>query len=289
MASHRKPRTITTTAAAATAARTIPAALASVTLLSPQSALAAPAAPEPTVEEVQRKVDDLYRMAGTPQQRYVRPAAPVIPEAPQPALRPQLDEAQIMNRLTERERQAVTHFRSRQARTARQPELEAPQPPAAPETADLRTAKLTVQAKLARARTLLNRLPTLPEPPEDDRAAKAEKVLDFARAQIGKPYVRGATGPSSYDGPGLAQAAWKAAGVALPRSAEEQAESGSPVLADQLLPGDLLFFHKPEDGGLAVGIHTGGGTLIHAPSPGPTIREDRLDSLPPLYTAVRPA
>ncbi|MCH0542255.1 C40 family peptidase [Streptomyces sp. MUM 203J] len=279
MASHRKPRTITTTAAAATAARTIPAALASVTLLSPQSALAAPAAPEPTVEEVQRKVDDLYRLAGTAQQRYVRPAAP------EPSLPPRADEAQIMDRLTDRERRAVTHFQSRRTQAAQQqhqPEREAP------EAAGLRTGKLTVQAKLARARTLLEGL-ALPGPPEEDRAAKAEEVLAFARAQIGKPYVWGASGPSSYDGPGLAQAAWKAAGVALPRAAGEQAESGRPVTADELLPGDLVFFHKHEDDGLGVGVHTGNGTLIHAPSPGTTVREDPLSALPSLYTAVRPA
>ncbi|HBF83630.1 MAG TPA: glycoside hydrolase, partial [Streptomyces sp.] len=49
-------------------------------------------------------------------------------------------------------------------------------------------------------------------------ASQAEKVLAFARAQIGKPYVWGATGPSSYDCSGLTQAAWKAAGVSLPRT-----------------------------------------------------------------------
>src|SRR6478609_11687595 len=67
LASHRKPRT---------RGRTTPAvglttvALASVTLLSTQSATAAPAEPKPSVEEVQKKVDDLYRQAGTATQEY---------------------------------------------------------------------------------------------------------------------------------------------------------------------------------------------------------------------------
>ena len=45
---------------------------------------------------------------------------------------------------------------------------------------------------------------------------RPSKALAFARAQIGKPYVWGATGPGSYDCSGLTQAAWKAAGVDAP-------------------------------------------------------------------------
>lgn len=51
---------------------------------------------------------------------------------------------------------------------------------------------------------------------DSSATTKADKVLAFARAQIGKPYVWGATGPSSYDCSGLTQAAWKAAGVDIP-------------------------------------------------------------------------
>ncbi len=56
-------------------------------------------------------------------------------------------------------------------------------------------------------------------------AAKAAKALDFARAQIGKPYVWGATGPGSYDCSGLTSAAWKAAGVTLPRTTYDQVDA----------------------------------------------------------------
>lgn len=60
-------------------------------------------------------------------------------------------------------------------------------------------------------------------------ATKAEKALAFARAQIGKPYVWGATGPDSYDCSGLTQAAWKAAGVTLPRTTYDQVNAGTTV------------------------------------------------------------
>ncbi|MGO4753937.1 NlpC/P60 family protein, partial [Streptomyces sp. 2MCAF27] len=49
-------------------------------------------------------------------------------------------------------------------------------------------------------------------------SSKADKAIAFAQAQLGKPYVWGATGPNSYDCSGLTQAAWKAAGVTLPRT-----------------------------------------------------------------------
>lgn len=58
---------------------------------------------------------------------------------------------------------------------------------------------------------------------------KAMTALAFARAQIGRPCVWGATGPDSYDCSSLTQAAWKAAGVALPRTAPHQASAGTAI------------------------------------------------------------
>ncbi|MEV6739034.1 C40 family peptidase [Streptomyces sp. NPDC051104] len=117
---------------------------------------------------------------------------------------------------------------------------------------------------------------------------KAAKALAFARAQIGKPCVWGATGPDSYDAPGLTQAAWKAAGVVLPRSAPDQAAMGTPVSLTALQPGDLVFFHE---GAGHVGICTGNGMMIHAPGPGAYIREESLHyaGQSAIHGAVRPA
>ncbi|MFC5799597.1 C40 family peptidase [Streptomyces formicae] len=116
-------------------------------------------------------------------------------------------------------------------------------------------------------------------------AAKAEKVLAFARAQIGKPYVWGATGPSSFDCSGLTQAAWKAAGVELPRTTWDQVEVGTRVATADLLPGDLVFFY---DDISHVGIYIGGGKMIHAPKPGTNVREESIYYMP-IYGSVRPA
>jgi cell wall-associated NlpC family hydrolase len=115
--------------------------------------------------------------------------------------------------------------------------------------------------------------------------AKAREVLAFAEAQTGKPYVWGATGPSSYDCAGLTQAAWRAAGVDLPRTAWEQAHAGTRVAAEDLRPGDLVFFH---DDISHVGIYKGDGKMIHAPGPGEDVREESISHLP-VHSSVRPA
>ncbi|MGW8949930.1 NlpC/P60 family protein [Streptomyces sp. NPDC055709] len=116
-------------------------------------------------------------------------------------------------------------------------------------------------------------------------AAKAEKVLSFARAQIGKPYVWGATGPSSFDCSGLTQAAWKAAGVDLPRTTWDQVKAGQSVATADLLPGDLVFFY---DDISHVGIYIGDGKMIHAPKPGANVREESIYYMP-IYGSIRPA
>ncbi|SDM69702.1 C40 family peptidase [Streptomyces wuyuanensis] len=116
-------------------------------------------------------------------------------------------------------------------------------------------------------------------------AAKAEKVLSFARAQIGKPYVWGATGPSSFDCSGLTQAAWRAAGVDLPRTTWDQVNAGQSVATADLLPGDLVFFY---DDISHVGIYIGDGKMIHAPKPGANVREESIYYMP-IHGSVRPA
>ncbi|MEU6378844.1 NlpC/P60 family protein [Streptomyces sp. NPDC046909] len=102
---------------------------------------------------------------------------------------------------------------------------------------------------------------------------QAERVIAFARAQIGRPCVWGAVGPESYDAAGLTQAAWKAAGVTLPRTAQAQAGVGVQVSLADVRVGDLVFFH---DDLSHVGIWSGDGMMIHAPGPGAAIREESV-------------
>jgi cell wall-associated NlpC family hydrolase len=116
---------------------------------------------------------------------------------------------------------------------------------------------------------------------------KAEKAIAFARAQIGKPYVWGATGPDSYDCSGLTQAAWKAAGVTLPRTTYDQVDAGTTVSLADARPGDLIFFY---DDISHVGVYIGDGMMIHAPKPGAYVREESIyyggESI--IHSVVRP-
>ncbi|MGW2774512.1 C40 family peptidase [Streptomyces olivaceoviridis] len=122
--------------------------------------------------------------------------------------------------------------------------------------------------------------------PSGTYATKARKAIAFARAQVGKPCVWGAAGPGSYDCAGLTQAAWKSAGVTLPRTAREQADAGTPVAPADARPGDLVFFH---DGAGHVGLCTGDGMMIHAPRPGAYVREEPVSGIgAAVHSVVRP-
>ena len=103
-------------------------------------------------------------------------------------------------------------------------------------------------------------------------ATDAERrAITFALAQLGKPYVFGASGPDSYDCSGLTMAAWAVAGVELPHYTVAQYRTGTPVPGTALLsPADLIFI-PGSDGSLDppnpqhVGLYLGAGYVIEAP------------------------
>ncbi len=107
-----------------------------------------------------------------------------------------------------------------------------------------------------------------PDPLPD--VTQGEKAVAFAFSKIGCPYVFGGTGPcqDGYDCSGLTQAAWAAAGVAIPRTSEEQADLPAVPESD-LEPGDILEFLG--DG--HVGIYVGNNMLIDAPQTGEDVQE----------------
>lgn len=100
-------------------------------------------------------------------------------------------------------------------------------------------------------------------------------VVDVALAQVGKPYVWGASGPNSFDCSGLTSYAYAQVGYGLPRTAQSQFNSvrskGHLVYnVGNLKPGDLVFWGN---GGSTssiyhVGLYIGGGRYVHASMPG---------------------
>jgi cell wall-associated NlpC family hydrolase len=114
---------------------------------------------------------------------------------------------------------------------------------------------------------------------------RGEVALAFARKQIGKPYQWGAEGPNAYDCSGLAQAAWRAAGVSIPRVTTSQFKIGRRVAKADLKLGDLVFFYGPNPS--HVGLYAGQGLILAAPRPGKTVGYTKISSMP-YAGAVRP-
>ena len=110
--------------------------------------------------------------------------------------------------------------------------------------------------------------PTVPTAPAHAATGQARQAVDFALAQVGKPYVFGAAGPGAFDCSGLTMAAWASAGVALPHSAADQYNYGTHVGINELQPGDLVFLYQPIG---HVEIYIGNGMLVSAPQSGENV------------------
>jgi peptidoglycan DL-endopeptidase CwlO len=111
-------------------------------------------------------------------------------------------------------------------------------------------------------------------------STQAEQAVAFAYAQLGKPYQWGATGPGSFDCSGLAQVAWAAAGVSIPRDTYEQWAALPHIAASALQPGDLLYY----DGVGHVAIYIGDGYIIDAPQTGLDVEKIPMDT--PWYAST---
>jgi cell wall-associated NlpC family hydrolase len=97
-------------------------------------------------------------------------------------------------------------------------------------------------------------------------SSAAAKVVNFALAQVGKAYVRGATGPSAFDCSGLVQSAFRQAGVKLPRISYDQSSRGTAVSLNNLKPGDLLYWGG-RSSSYHVAIYVGNGQYVGAQNP----------------------
>jgi cell wall-associated NlpC family hydrolase len=94
----------------------------------------------------------------------------------------------------------------------------------------------------------------------------AGKAIAFVYAQLGCPYVYGATGPchDGFDCSGLMQAAYASAGVQIPRDTFEDWAQLPHVALSDIEPGDMILF----DGEGHVAMYVGGGYIIDSPQTG---------------------
>ncbi|OON81186.1 C40 family peptidase [Streptomyces tsukubensis] len=115
-------------------------------------------------------------------------------------------------------------------------------------------------------------------------SARGARALEYAVAQIGKPYVWGAQGPDTYDCSGLTSQAWGRAGRRIPRTSQEQWATLPHVPLTELRPGDLVVYF-PE--ATHVAVYLGDGQVVQAPRPGAKVKVSPV-AANPVLGAVRP-
>ena len=101
------------------------------------------------------------------------------------------------------------------------------------------------------------------------------QAVNYAEAQIGKPYLWGGTGPDAFDCSGLVMMAYRSAGVNIARTSEQQWLTLPHVPANKVLPGDLVFFAGSDGTATApghVGLVISKNTMIEAYATGTPVR-----------------
>ncbi|WP_228450173.1 C40 family peptidase [Streptomyces alkaliterrae] len=160
----------------------------------------------------------------------------------------------------EKERKAAEAAaeRARQAAEKRAAEARAAEARAADTRASRSTQRTLPGTSTATAPTT--------QAPASAATGSAAAVAAFARAQVGKPYVLGATGPNAYDCSGLTTAALRQVGVSLPRTSQAQSSAGTEVGLGNLRPGDILYWGG-KGSATHVAIYVGDGKYVGAQNP----------------------
>jgi len=120
---------------------------------------------------------------------------------------------------------------------------------------------------------------------------QAATAIAFAAKQIGRPYIWAGTGNPGYDCSGLTQAAYRNAGIDIPRVATAQYAAGTKVELGSLRPGDLAFYGSTAFAhhvAIYLGAIRGVPVVLDAPAPGEVVRFDPLTAGGDLFAATRP-
>lgn len=112
------------------------------------------------------------------------------------------------------------------------------------------------------------RMADFEDAPADSLSIERAIILASARQALGVPYRYGGASPSGVDCSGLVQMTYQAAGIAVPRTAEQQRQRLPQ--RERARPGDLMFFGSGSKA-THVGIYVGDQQMIHAPGSGRTV------------------
>ncbi|MFH8403232.1 C40 family peptidase [Streptomyces sp. NPDC018019] len=121
------------------------------------------------------------------------------------------------------------------------------------------------RASRSSERTSLRSLsaPSADSPVSGASTGSTASLIGFLRAQIGKSYVLGASGPSAYDCSSLVQAAYRTIGIDLPRTSQPQSTAGPQVGLGSLQVGDILYWGSAGSA-YHVAVYVGNGNFIGA-------------------------
>ncbi|MEV8437723.1 NlpC/P60 family protein [Actinosynnema sp. NPDC051121] len=115
-------------------------------------------------------------------------------------------------------------------------------------------------------------------------AGKAGEALAFALAQRGKDYVYGSNGPDTWDCSSLMQAAYRSAGIAIPRTTYSQATIGREVSRNEVKAGDLIIYYS---GQTHVAMAIDGIRAVHASTEGVPVKVQDIESIGPVNVIRR--
>ncbi|MCA9600831.1 MAG: C40 family peptidase [Polyangiales bacterium] len=127
-----------------------------------------------------------------------------------------------------------------------------------------------------------------PEAEARINSSPGEQAVDNAMAQLGKPYVWGADGPTAFDCSGLMVYSYAPLGVSMPRVSRDQYSALPKVAPGNMQPGDLVFFGPTPAGIHHVGMYIGDGKYVHAPHTGDVVKVSNLSASSEFIGAARP-
>ncbi|MFD7502632.1 C40 family peptidase [Streptomyces sp. NPDC059850] len=247
--SHRKPRRAAASTRALRAGVTGGFLTLAVAGAAMPASAAEPAAPEATLE--------MPTVSDTLASTAAQTAAATQQAASGYELQAQQDQAAAQAKTAAKKAKAEADKKEREAEARRA---------AAKKAAEARAEKASRSAERA----------TLSTTSVSNATGNAAAVISFLKAQLGKAYVLGSSGPSSYDCSSLTQAAFKQVGIDLPRVSQDQSATGTQVSLDNLQAGDLLYWGS-SGSAYHVGVYIGDGKFIGAQNPSTGIVERPLD------------
>ena len=106
----------------------------------------------------------------------------------------------------------------------------------------------------------------------------AQQGAAIAQSMAGSPYRYGGATPRGFDCSGLVYYAYRKAGISVPRTTQAQYRRSQRIALADIHRGDLLFFKLASRGVSHVGIYTGNGKFIHAPSSGKRVAYAQLEN-----------